>query len=134
MALLKGSVYVVGDKENGFIPVMVNNKPVTVKKKPVMLDESKAPATGIIGYDPDNENVAMRRDVVRLAGIDKPADLRYRGQIMNWNMEFVIKFNADVLDPAWVLNLLNTAGFACGLGEWRPERNGESGMFEVQQG
>lgn len=132
MTLLKGSVFVVGDSMNGFIPILVNGKPVKITKKPDLLEDSKAPATGIIGYDPDNKDISMRRDVVRLAGIDKPADLRYRGQATNWSMEFMIKFNADVLAPEWVLNLLNTAGFACGLGEWRPERNGASGTFEVE--
>lgn len=132
MTVLKGSVFVVGDSTNGFIPVLVNNKPTKVTKKPEMLEESKAPATGMVGFDPNEKDVAMRRDVVRLSGIDKPADLRYRGQVSNWSMEFIIRFNADVLAPEWVMNLLNTAGFACGLGEWRPERNGASGTFEVE--
>lgn len=130
MALLKGSVFVVGDKD-GLIPVLVGGKPFVISKKPHLLN-GEAPATGVIGYDTNNKMVTMRRDVVRLGGIDKPADLRYRGQADSWSMEFLIKFNADVLAPEWVLNLLNTAGFSCGLGEWRPERNGASGTFEVQ--
>jgi hypothetical protein len=29
------------------------------------------------------------------------------------------------------MNLLNTAGFAVGVGEWRPEKDGQYGMFRV---
>jgi hypothetical protein len=32
-----------------------------------------------------------------------------------------------------VLNLFNTAGFACGVGEWRPERDGSNGRFRVAE-
>jgi hypothetical protein len=32
------------------------------------------------------------------------------------------------------VNLFNVAGFAVGVGEWRPERDGSNGMFHVQTG
>ena len=73
----------------------------------------------------------MRTDMVRVGmGV---ADVRYRGQVKDWSMHFLIKFNADLFSPDQVLNLLNTAGFSCGLGEWRPERNGDFGTFEVEK-
>lgn len=75
----------------------------------------------------------MREDMVRLGGISNPADFRYRGEVDDWSMTFIIKFNADVITDVMVANLLQTAGFACGLGEWRPERNGDFGTFEVRQ-
>lgn len=98
MALLRGAVFVVGDKE-GLIPV-------TYKEK------------------------STRQDMVRV-GMGS-ADIRFRGQVKDWSMAFVIKFNADVVSAEQVLNLLQIAGFSCGLGEWRPERNGDFGTFEVQ--
>lgn len=73
----------------------------------------------------------MREDMVRLGGMGNPADLRYRGQLNDWSMKLTIEYNADVLSAEQVVSLLNLAGFACGLGEWRPERNGTSGRFEV---
>jgi hypothetical protein len=29
------------------------------------------------------------------------------------------------------VNLFNTAGFAIGVGEWRPQRDGSYGMFHI---
>lgn len=76
----------------------------------------------------------MREDMVRLGGMSNPADIRYRGELLDWSMKLVVEHNADVISAPMVLNLLNTAGFACGLGEWRPERNGDKGTFRVKLG
>lgn len=85
---------------------------------------------GLIPVDYKAER--MREDMVRLGGMSNPADIRYRGELSGWSMTFPIKYNADVITAEMVINLLNTAGFACGLGEWRPERNGDKGTFEVK--
>ena len=72
----------------------------------------------------------MRKDMVRI-GMGS-ADLRFRGELKNWSMSFLVKHNADVISVEQVLNLFRVAGFACGLGEWRPERNGVSGQFDIE--
>ena len=51
------------------------------------------------------------------------ADLRYRAEYFPWACEFVVRFNKRVLSPEQIINLLDTAGFAVGLHEWRPERD-----------
>lgn len=71
----------------------------------------------------------MREDMVRV-GMGT-ADLRYRGEFWPWHAVLLVRFNANVLSPAQILNIINVAGFACGVGEWRPEKDGESGMFHV---
>lgn len=71
----------------------------------------------------------MREDMVRI-GMGT-ADLRFRGSVKNWSMTFTVKHNADVVSVEQVINLFRVAGFACGLGEWRPERNGDFGQFDV---
>jgi hypothetical protein len=87
---------------------------------------------GLIPVDYKEER--MREDMVRLGGISNPADVRYRGEVIDWSMTFKIKFNADVISAEQVSNLLQTSGFSSGLGEWRPERNGDFGTYEVKQG
>ena len=43
----------------------------------------------------------------------------------------LVKFNAALLSAEQVVNLFQTAGFAVGIGDWRPERNGLFGRFHV---
>ena len=33
-----------------------------------------------------------------------------------------------------LIGFFNLAGFSVGIGEWRPERNGDHGMFHVKAG
>lgn len=73
----------------------------------------------------------MREDMVRV-GMGS-ADLRYRGEFWPWRAKVLVKFNGNVLSASQIVNLMSTAGFACGVGEWRPERDGEYGMFHVGQ-
>ncbi len=72
---------------------------------------------------------AMREDVCRV-GMGT-ADLRYRGEFSPWSAELVVKFNANLMSASQVVNLFQTAGFAVGVGEWRPERDGPYGRFHV---
>lgn len=71
----------------------------------------------------------MREDMVRV-GMGT-ADLRYRGEFPEWHAQLLVRYNANVLSESQILNILNVAGFAVGVGEWRPERDGMSGMFHV---
>lgn len=72
---------------------------------------------------------SMREDTVRV-GMGT-ADLRYRGEFADWHAKILVRFNANVLSESQILNIINVAGFAVGVGEWRPERDGMSGMFHV---
>lgn len=70
-----------------------------------------------------------REDMVRV-GMGT-ADIRYRPEFPDWKIIAPIKFNAAVISAEQVANLLNMAGFAVGIGEWRPERDGQYGRFHV---
>lgn len=74
-------------------------------------------------------NPQMREDMVRV-GMGT-ADLRYRAEFPEWHAKVLVRYNANVLSESQILNLLNTAGFAVGVGEWRPEKDGSYGMFHV---
>lgn len=77
----------------------------------------------------EGDKPRMREDMVRV-GMGT-ADLRYRAEFWPWHAKVLVKHNAGVLSPEQVLNLFNTAGFAVGIGEWRPERDGDFGRFHV---
>jgi len=72
----------------------------------------------------------MREDTVRLA--TGTTDLRYRPEYVDWSCTLRIVYNSSVITPEQIINLYNIAGFAVGVGEWRPERNGQFGMFEIE--
>lgn len=71
----------------------------------------------------------MREDMVRIAA--GTADIRYRAQFMPWSAELPITFNARAITDEQLVNLFRIAGFAVGIGEWRPERDGSYGTFQV---
>lgn len=71
----------------------------------------------------------MREDMVRV-GMGT-ADIRYRGEFVDWYAKLLVKFNADVLSAEQILNIINISGFAVGIGEWRTERDGPYGAFHV---
>lgn len=73
----------------------------------------------------------MRCDVVRIGAMTKVADLRYRPYFDNWSVDLEITYNVNAITPSQIANLFNTAGFAIGVGDWRPQRGGNHGMFEV---
>lgn len=70
-----------------------------------------------------------REDMVRV-GMGLP-DIRYRPEFLDWKIPVEVKYNSSVISAEQIANLLNTAGFAIGIGEWRPERNGSYGRFHV---
>lgn len=71
----------------------------------------------------------MREDMVRV-GMGT-ADLRYRGGFEKWRATLPISYNANVISAEQIANLFELAGFAIGVGEWRPPKNGDFGRFHV---
>lgn len=75
----------------------------------------------------------MREDMVRVGGISKTADIRYRAMFTNWYMDLQIQYNKNgTITPEQIVNLINLGGFTCGIGEWRPEKDGAYGMYQVE--
>lgn len=71
-----------------------------------------------------------REDMVRIGmGV---ADIRFRGMFPKWTCDLIVRFNVNTLSPEQIINLFNTAGFAIGVGEWRPQKDGSFGMFHVE--
>ena len=72
----------------------------------------------------------MREDMVKV-GMGT-ADIRYRGEFKNWYADLTISYNANgQYSLANIVNIINAGGYVCGVGEWRPERDGQYGMFHV---
>lgn len=73
----------------------------------------------------------MREDMVKV-GMGT-ADIRYRPMFRNWYADLEVSYNiAGEFSFENIVNAINAGGFVCGLGEWRPERDGTYGQFHVQ--
>lgn len=72
----------------------------------------------------------IREDHVRLTG--NTADLRYRPEFSEWEIDIIIDYDADLLKADDIVNLINRAGFGVGIGEWRPEKGGDWGRYQVK--
>lgn len=148
VADFEASLYRMEDGGFGFPSVGFKNAAVTAGTSVAGLTKIAArQAFHILGEDVDVqgafEGTKARHNLVRIQG-GKPAmredmvrvgmgtaDLRYRGEFADWRATLLVRYNANVLSESQILNLLNVAGFAVGIGEWRPEKSGQSGMFHV---
>lgn len=75
----------------------------------------------------------IREDTVRVGGMSKTADIRYRGEFKQWEIPLRLKYNRDgKYSLEQILNMVNFGGFGVGIGEWRPERNGQFGMYQLK--
>lgn len=73
----------------------------------------------------------LREDMVRV-GMGS-ADIRYRGEYNNWYADLQIEYNKNGQHSLeQIINIINAGGSVCGIGEWRPERDGQYGMFHVE--
>lgn len=75
----------------------------------------------------------MREDMVRV-GMGT-ADIRFRGQFDEWYMDLQVSYNRNgQYTIEQIINLINIGGYSCGIGEWRPEKSGQNGMYHVSAG
>ena len=73
----------------------------------------------------------MREDRVVLGGMSRTSSIAYRPEFTPWASTFPIRFNASFITPASLINLLRLAGESVGIGDWRVEKKGSFGQFEV---
>jgi hypothetical protein len=85
-------------------------------------------------YGPGGKEPTMREDNVRVPPRTGAADLRYRGDYWPWAATLTIRYNPNAVSVEQIAYLLDLAGFAVGVGGWRPEKHGNHGMFMLDTG
>lgn len=73
-----------------------------------------------------------REDMVRI-GMGT-ADIRHRAEFPNWKAKVRLSYNKHALSAEQIVHLFDLAGFGVGVGEWRPEKDGQFGRFHVAKG
>jgi len=64
--------------------------------------------------------------------VDNRRVMRYRPKIFPWKLTFKIEYDdEDIPDPKLLKDCLEVAGRRFGIGDFRPERNGQFGKFHV---
>jgi hypothetical protein len=71
----------------------------------------------------------MREDVVRVG--NGGTDLRYRPFFAEWSATLEVTYVASMLTRASVLSLIEAGGLGVGVGEWRPEKKGDMGTYQI---
>ncbi len=74
----------------------------------------------------------MREDMVKV-GMGT-ADIRYRPIFENWYCDMILEFNeAGSMKLDDILSCIEAGGYAVGVGEWRPEKDGMFGRFHIER-
>jgi hypothetical protein len=71
----------------------------------------------------------MREDVVRVGR--GGTDLRYRPEFREWGTTLTITYVTSMLTRDSILSLIDAGGMGVGVGEWRPEKNGDFGTYRI---
>ena len=80
----------------------------------------------------DGKKPVMNTSRVRVGqGSMAKTSLAYRPEFRNWSCKLRIGFDASVMTPHQVISLLAHAGSKNGIGEWRPQKGGDFGRFDV---
>ena len=96
--------------------------------------EGLNPGTGseLAVIDTDEPPV-FREDMVKIGGMTKVADLRYRPAFNHWKIRLTISLiEVGTFNMESIINAIDMGGFMNGIGEWRMERDGEFGRFHVE--
>ena len=72
-----------------------------------------------------------REDVVRLSGPSRAAEMRYRPEYPVWGVVLDITLNPQVVSIGQLGSMFQAAGHGVGVGDYRPERDGDCGTFEL---
>lgn len=102
--------------------------PMTLARQCIFMDAEFSKADGqklvrLVG-DPH-----MREDVTRV-GMGG-TDLRYRPEFTEWSTVIDVTFVESMLTRESVLSLIDAGGMGVGVGEWRPEKKGDFGTFQI---
>lgn len=138
-AEFEGAFYRFEDGSNGF-PVIAfkaatigaarfYGKEVTMTSLRQFLFFRGEPGLDGVSLTPIEGEATMREDVVRVG--KGGTDLRYRPEFREWSTTLDVTYVTSALTQSSVLSLIDAGGLGVGVGEWRPEKRGDNGCYQV---
>jgi len=64
----------------------------------------------------------------------KTTSIAYRACYETWEADLSISYQENVITVEQIINILELAGFAVGVGAWRPSCKGQFGRFQIKKG
>lgn len=131
----RGALHVMPDGKYGFPAVGIKKALVAAGGR--FADGTMTILRGVVNIPTDlieiksGEPPFMRRDAVVIQG---GGGIAYRPEFRKWEMDVPVIFMSNMITEAQVYNLFQLAGFAVGIGSWRPEKSGTHGQFELVEG
>lgn len=131
-AEFKAALYICEDGTPGFPAIAFKKAMVRAAKGSGMPMTDARGAFHVIGdlLPIRGSEPIMRSDRVVIGR--GTTSIAYRPQFTEWEIDVAIRFNKRAVSAEQLYNLLQVAGFAVGIGAWRPECDGSFGMFEVK--
>jgi hypothetical protein len=134
----KAATYTTADGEIGIPGMAFKSALVSAAHKDIGIEKTLVrKALFLVTNDPDKvlpitgSKPTVREDMVRV-GMGS-ADLRYRPEFVEWQCLIELEVDSELLQRDDVLALVDRAGFGVGICEWRPEKGGEYGRFEIDR-
>ena len=132
----KEATYMTIDGDIGIPGMAFKSALVTAAHKDIGVEKTMVrKAIFLVTPDPnkvlpiESDPPVVREDCVRV-GMGS-ADLRYRPEFSQWTCQITLEVDSQYLQEGDVLALVDRAGFGVGICEWRPEKGGEYGRFEI---
>ena len=132
------AAYRTDDGQFGIPGLALKNAIVTAAHKDIGIERTLVRKALFLRTSDSNKVLAMtcgepvmREDMVRV-GMGS-ADLRYRPMWSEWAVDVEFEVDMDLLQEPDVITLVDRAGFGVGICEWRPEKDGEFGRFEIDK-
>ena len=100
-----------------FADSQINGKRImgglTIMSEIILIEGSPTPREDYV--------VINRKDTIR----------RIRAEFKEWKCAVPIMFIANLLNINQIVNVISIAGMAIGIGDWRPQKGGSFGTFEI---
>lgn len=132
------ATYVTDDGDIGIPGMAFKSALVTAAHKDIGIEKTLVRKALFLRTEDSNKvlpivccDPVVREDCVRVGA--GSADLRYRPEFKEWACLIEMEVDAELLQADSVLALVSRAGFGVGICEWRPEKGGEYGRFEIDQ-